>query len=72
MMFTRGMRENKKETLYAQTICKAAEDGQISVCFEGIETEEMAEYLKQYGKVSGQGYYFDKPLLAEEFEEKYG
>ena len=71
MMFTRGMRENKKETLYAQTICKAAEDGQISVCFEGIETEEMAEYLKQYGKVSGQGYYFDKPLLAEEFEEKY-
>ena len=31
----------------------------------------MAGYLKGYGNVLLQGYYFDKPLLAEEFEKKY-
>ena len=28
-------------------------------------------YLKTYGDILVQGYYFDKPLLPEEFEKKY-
>jgi diguanylate cyclase (GGDEF)-like protein len=30
--------------------------------FEGIETEEQASFLRSLGELSGQGYYFSKPL----------
>jgi len=43
----------------------------VDICFEGVEDEETLEYLKQYGKVLLQGYYFDRPLLPEDFEAKY-
>ena len=41
------------------------------LCFEGVETEELKDYLTGFGKVILQGYYFDKPLKAKEFSEKY-
>ena len=52
-------------------IDQASQKKNVDVCFEGVETEETLEYLKGYGDVLVQGYYFDKPLKAEEFEEKY-
>lgn len=38
---------------------------------EGVETKEQDEILKQLGCDYGQGYLYDKPLTAEEFEKKY-
>ena len=43
----------------------------VLLCFEGVETEELSDYLKRFGKVLLQGYWFDKPLKFEEFKEKY-
>ena len=49
----------------------AARNG-VDVCFEGVEDQEMVDYLKGYGDVLLQGYYFDKPLLPDDFMAKYG
>ena len=57
--------------LYARVLCQAAQERGMMICFEGVETEEMQEYLKQFGHLAVQGYYYDKPLLPEEFERKY-
>ena len=38
---------------------------------EGVETEETLEFLKQFGKLAVQGFWFDRPMLPEEFERKY-
>ena len=41
------------------------------VIFEGIETTEQEQFLKDCGFRYGQGYLFDKPLPMSEFERKY-
>ncbi len=38
---------------------------------EGVETEEQAEILAQFGCDYLQGFYFEKPLPISEFEKKY-
>lgn len=38
---------------------------------EGVETIEQLTYLRENGCQEIQGYYYDKPLTAQEFEEKY-
>ena len=71
MNFTRNLRGVEKHEILARTMCDAADRNSVDVCFEGVEDAEMVEYLKGYGNVLLQGYYFDKPLLPEDFEKKY-
>jgi EAL domain-containing protein (putative c-di-GMP-specific phosphodiesterase class I) len=47
-------------------------DMDFSVTAEGVETEEMAEKLKEFGCNYLQGFYFSKPIPMDEFVEKYG
>lgn len=42
----------------------------LEVLAEGVETREQAEYLKNIGCDFMQGYYFSRPIPAEEFEKK--
>ena len=39
---------------------------------EGIETEEMAEMMREIGCDYFQGYYYSKPIPTDEFLRKYG
>ena len=71
MAFTRELRGNEKHETLTRTLCSSTSRSHTDICFEGVETEELAEYLKGYGDVLLQGYYFDKPLLTEEFINKY-
>lgn len=34
----------------------------LGAVFEGIETQEQAQFLRSLGELSGQGFYFSKPL----------
>ena len=43
----------------------------VSICVEGIETEEQYKVLEGMKVRLVQGYYFDKPMTREEFEAKY-
>ena len=43
----------------------------LSVVAEGVETREQFEQLREIGCDYVQGYYFAKPMSAEEFEEQY-
>jgi EAL domain-containing protein (putative c-di-GMP-specific phosphodiesterase class I) len=71
MAFTQNMQKNASDEKFAQMLVKIAEENRMLLCFEGVETQEMLDYLRQFGKVLLQGYYFDKPLKAEEFAAKY-
>lgn len=50
-------------------VVQLAKNMDISVTAEGVETEEQYEFMKQLGCNQIQGYYFAKPMPAEEFEE---
>ncbi|MFJ4209652.1 putative bifunctional diguanylate cyclase/phosphodiesterase [Paenarthrobacter sp. NPDC089675] len=42
----------------------------LGAVWEGIETEEQAEYLLSIGCTSGQGYYFSRPLPESQLTEQ--
>lgn len=52
-------------------LCKAiiamAESLGLRVVGEGVETREQLNFLKQEGMLIAQGYYFNKPLILEDF-----
>jgi EAL domain-containing protein (putative c-di-GMP-specific phosphodiesterase class I) len=50
-------------------ICMIKDQDEVVLC-EGVETKKQLEFLKEAGCSVIQGFYFDKPLPAEEFEER--
>ena len=49
---------------------KLTQEAQIRVCCEGVEEEEELRCLDTLSPELIQGYFFGKPMPAEEFEEK--
>lgn len=43
----------------------------MTIVTEGVETEKQVDYLTDAGCDIFQGYYFDKPMPVDAFEEKY-
>ena len=41
----------------------------IDVCLEGVENEEVRQFVKQYNVERHQGYYYAKPLKADALAE---
>ena len=48
---------------------KTRQLGLECIC-EGVETQAHIELLKRYGCDLAQGYFFDKPIPVEEFEQR--
>ena len=63
--------EDERGRIILESIINMAKKLEIKTVAEGIETKEQVEYLKQIGCDMVQGYYFEKPISIEEFEQKY-
>ncbi len=70
MKFIRNAFEKHKDTRMISIVIDIAEYLGVPVIAEGVETEEQYLALKKLGCNIIQGYYFSKPLPAEEFEAK--
>lgn len=66
--FIMDLTEDPKSLAIVQTIIRLAKMLGLSVIAEGVETEEQWKRLKQLGCCEIQGYYFSKPLPAEEID----
>ncbi len=69
--FTRELSDHPNDIRYAEMLCGYAERGQTDICFEGVESEDTLTLLRGFGRVLVQGYYFDKPMMPEDFTRKY-
>ncbi|WP_338788362.1 EAL domain-containing protein [Metabacillus sp. FJAT-53654] len=69
--FVRELHNNPSDETIVKTIISMAHNLNLNVVAEGIETKEHLVFLQQYVCNEGQGYYFSKPVLAEEFESKF-
>ena len=38
-------------------------------CLEGVETEELQDYLRDYGATWFQGYYYSKPIRIDKLTD---
>lgn len=69
MQFVRGISEGKKDEAIAKTIIQLAKNLELNVIAEGVETEPQYEFFRKEMCDEIQGYYFYKPMPAEEIEK---
>lgn len=71
MKFLLGKGSKEKSEIILQSVIEMANKLKFKVIAEGVETKEQCELLSGLGCKFGQGYFFSKPIAAEEFKEKY-
>lgn len=69
--FTRNIHVDPKDAALVDTIIRMAQNLELNVIAEGVETDRQLEFLKVRQCNQAQGYYFNKPLPAEEVERLY-
>lgn len=65
--FIQDVPSNNGDCALVQAVISMAQSLNMEVVAEGIETEEQMAFLKQLGCHEGQGFYFSKPIEANEF-----
>ena len=65
--YVKDVEKSKADQSTVRFISDLADAFSAEVCVEGVETEEMKDFLKQYKVSSLQGYYYSKPVPSEEF-----
>lgn len=69
MKFIRNICDNQKDYRLVGIMIEIARLLEVPVIAEGVETKEQMELLKAIGCDIIQGYYFSKPLPADEFDK---
>jgi EAL domain-containing protein (putative c-di-GMP-specific phosphodiesterase class I) len=70
--FVRNMLDCEKHHAIVKAVIDLAHNFSLRVVAEGVETETIADRLKELGCDMIQGYFFDRPMPAEAFESCYG
>ncbi len=71
MQFVRQMdKAEKAKIILTETVRMAMSLGMDTIA-EGVETPEQAEFLKEIGCTTLQGYYYCKPVFLEEILDRY-
>lgn len=69
MSFIRGITEDAKKQAMVKSIVEFANSSGMSTCLEGVETEELQNYLRKYQATWFQGYYYSRPIEIRKFWE---
>lgn len=69
--FVNDIGRDEYSGVFVKIVQELAKSLGMQVCVEGVENEQQYEVLAKTGLDLIQGYYFDRPLRADEFEAKY-
>ena len=69
MKFVKNMERDEKSLKLVEIVISIAKFLNVPVVAEGVETETQLGILKSMGCQVIQGFYFSKPVPAEDFEE---
>lgn len=61
----------RRQIIIMDEVVKLTKNLKIRTVVEGVETEENEKLIQKMDCDYGQGYYYGKPVSAEEFSEKY-
>lgn len=67
--FVGGLPDNEQDAAIVKAVIAMSKALGFRTIAEGIEKEEQALFLKNFGCEQGQGYLYSRPLSAEKFEE---
>lgn len=68
MSFISGIMDNPRKQMMVRSILQFAQKSNIATCLEGVENEELQNFLRDYNATWFQGYYYAKPLSARSLE----
>ena len=68
--FVRDIAIDPNDAVITRTIIAMAQNMNLQVIAEGVETEAQKNFLKQNGCTMFQGYYFGRPVALDEFERQ--
>lgn len=71
MAFLRKSDHEQRSREIMEMIIQLSKRLGMDVISEGVETEEQLRFLKNIGCDTFQGYYFSKPIAADDFEKQY-
>ena len=60
----------EKETRFVESVLRLIESVGKDAVVEGVETREQVELLRSFGCRRAQGYYFGRPMVAEEIARR--
>ena len=63
--------KNEKARLIMEQIIELSKKLRIRTVVEGVETETSDRMIREWGCDIGQGYYYGRPVSADEFTDKY-
>lgn len=66
-VFVKDIIENSAQQTIVKTISLCANELGLEVCVEGVENEELRDYLKQFEITRHQGYFYSKPIEISKF-----
>ena len=69
--FVKDLDKDDYSQAFVKMVTELAGAIQVNVCVEGIETKAQYDVVKKMPISMIQGYYFDRPMDADAFEEKY-
>lgn len=69
--FVRDLADDAYSQSFIKLVSELAETIGVSICVEGIETEDQYKVLEGMRVRMVQGYYFDRPLTRRQFDAKY-
>ncbi|MET4756154.1 putative bifunctional diguanylate cyclase/phosphodiesterase [Endozoicomonas sp. NE40] len=65
--FVDGLPGSKENTVIVEAIIQLGKSFGLEVIAEGVETAAQESHLRQAGCLEGQGYFYGKPMLDDEF-----
>ncbi len=63
--------DDQQDAAIAMAILTLARELKLDVIAEGIETEEQAAFMTKHECTFAQGYFYSRPIVAEEFEATF-
>ena len=69
MSFIRDITDNPKNQAMVRSILYFANKSNMATCLEGVENEELQNYLRDYHATWFQGYYYSKPISIQDLED---
>ena len=65
--FVGGVCSDAEDAAITTAVIRLAHDLRLKVIAEGVETADQVAFLRERGCDEGQGYYFSRPVPADEF-----
>ena len=69
MSFIRDIKNKPQNQAMVQSIVDYAKRTNTDTCIEGIEDEEVNDYISKFGATFHQGYFYSKPVPVDQFEK---